>query len=235
MVENQSLQAKADDRKDRELIRQLRRDLDTHKRKNQEIMSECTELRRERDLIKLEKNEQFVQFTKDLEEERGNKRNIQSELERNDFKMKHQQEDVQKMQLKLEKKQAELHRAHSDNNSKDQTLRTREQMIESLQRQITQLKDDIRVKEVEIDSIQKRRAEDDRDREFMNREERSRAQKELDKCEKQIRELQTQKQIEYNTAQTKLENLQHENSQLQAECKASQMQLAETKVTNANL
>ena len=147
-------------------------------------MSECTELRRERDLIKLEKNEQFVQFTKDLEEERGNKRNIQSELERNDFKMKHQQEDVQKMQLKLEKKQAELHRAHSDNNSKDQTLRTREQMIESLQRQITQLKDDIRVKEVEIDSIQKRRAEDDRDREFMNREERSRAQKELDKCEK---------------------------------------------------
>ena len=60
MVENQSLQAKADDRKDRELIRQLRRDLDTHKRKNQEIMSECTELRRERDLIKLEKNEQFV-------------------------------------------------------------------------------------------------------------------------------------------------------------------------------
>ena len=139
------------------------------------------------------------------------------------------------MQLKLEKKQAELHRAHSDNNSKDQTLRTRDQMIESLQRQITQLKDDIRVKEVEIDSIQKRRAEDDRDREFMNREERSRAQKELDKCEKQIRELQTQKQIEYNTAQTKLENLQHENSQLQAECKASQMQLAETKVTNANL
>lgn len=45
------------------------------------------------------------------------------------------------------------------------------------------------MKEVEIDSIQKRRAEDDRDREFMNREERSRAQKELDKCEKQIREI----------------------------------------------
>ena len=152
-------------------------------------MSECTELRRERDLIKLEKNEQFVQFTKDLEEERGSKRTIQSELERNDFKMKCMHEDVQKMQLKLEKKQAELHKAHSDNNSKDQVLRTREQMIESLQRQITQLKDDVRVKEVEIDSIQKRRTEDDRDRDFMQRDERSRAAKELDKCEKQIREL----------------------------------------------
>ena len=57
MIENQSLQAKADDKKDRELIRQLRRELDSHKRKNQENLSECTELRRDRDLIKLEKNE----------------------------------------------------------------------------------------------------------------------------------------------------------------------------------
>ena len=119
MIENQSLQAKADDKKDRELIRQLRRELDSHKRKNQENLSECTELRRDRDLIKLEKNEQFVQFTKDLEEERGSKRQIQSELERNDFKMKCMQEDVQKMQLKLEKKQAELHKTQSDINSKD--------------------------------------------------------------------------------------------------------------------
>ena len=200
MIENQSLQAKADDKKDRELIRQLRRELDSHKRKNQENLSECTELRRDRDLIKLEKNEQFVQFTKDLEEERGSKRQIQSELERNDFKMKCMQEDVQKMQLKLEKKQAELHKTQSDINSKDQVLRTREMMIENLQRQITQLKDDVRVKEVEIDSIQKRRGDEERDRDYMQREERARNTKELDKLEKQIRELQTQKQIEYNSA-----------------------------------
>jgi len=57
------------------------------------------------------------------------------------------------MQLKLEKKQAELHRAYSDSNSKEQVLKTREQMIENLQRQITQLKDDIRTKDVEIDAI----------------------------------------------------------------------------------
>ena len=74
LIENQALQAKADDKKDRELIRQLRRDLDTHKRKEQELQSEATELRRERDSIKLEKNETFVQFTKELEEERSAKR-----------------------------------------------------------------------------------------------------------------------------------------------------------------
>ena len=58
------------------MIRQLRRDLDTHKRKEQELLTEATELRRERDSIKLEKNEMFVQFTKDLEDERSSKRSI---------------------------------------------------------------------------------------------------------------------------------------------------------------
>ena len=47
-------------------------------------------------------------------------------------------------------------------------------MIENLQRQISQLKDDIRSKDIEIDAIQKRRVEDDRDRDFMVREERTR-------------------------------------------------------------
>ena len=42
------------------MIRQLRRDLDTHKRKEQELLTEATELRRERDSIKFEKNEMFV-------------------------------------------------------------------------------------------------------------------------------------------------------------------------------
>ena len=119
MIENQALQSKVDDKKDRELIRQLRRELDTHKRREQELNSEATELRRDRDMLKMEKNEQFVQLTKDLEEERGAKRNTQSEIERNDFKMKCMSEDVQKMQLKLEKKQAELHRVQSENISKD--------------------------------------------------------------------------------------------------------------------
>ena len=64
-------------------------------------------------------------------------------------------------------------------------------MIENLQRQISQLKDDIRSKDVEIDAIQKRRGEDERDRDLMVREERGRTSKELDKQEKQLREIHT--------------------------------------------
>ena len=74
MIENQALQSRADDKRDRELIRQLRRDLDEQRRKAQAATSEASELRRERDVIKIEKNEQFVQLTRELEEANSAKR-----------------------------------------------------------------------------------------------------------------------------------------------------------------
>ena len=60
MMENQALQARADDRRDRELIKQLRRDLDEAKRRAQDMVSEANEMRRERDTLKLDKNDQFL-------------------------------------------------------------------------------------------------------------------------------------------------------------------------------
>jgi len=56
-------------------------------------LSEATELRRDRDALKLDKNEQFVQFTRDMEEERSLKRTLQSDLERSEFRQKCQMED----------------------------------------------------------------------------------------------------------------------------------------------
>lgn len=108
-------------------------------------------------------------------------------------------------------------------------------MIENLQRQITQLKDDIRSKDVEIDSIQKRRVEDERDKDFMMREERSRTSKEMDKQEKQLREIQTQKQIELSSAQAKIDSMLQELSAAQKETKQGTSTVAELKVSNANL
>jgi hypothetical protein len=75
-----------------------------------------------------------VQFTRDLEEERSARRQLQSDAERAEFKLKCLNEETQKMQLKAEKKQSELHRVQSDKNACESVLKTREQMIEGLQR-----------------------------------------------------------------------------------------------------
>jgi hypothetical protein len=75
-----------------------------------------------------------VQLTRDLEEERSARRQLQSDAERAEFKLKCLNEETQKMQLKAEKKQSELHRVQSDKNACESVLKTREQMIEGLQR-----------------------------------------------------------------------------------------------------
>ena len=69
----------------------------------------------------------------------------------------------------------------------------------------------------------------------MVREERGRTSKELDKQEKQLRELHTQKQIELGSAQTRIDSMQQELSATQKETKQGSQMVAELKVTNANL
>ncbi len=96
MIENQTLQTKVDDRRDRELVRQLRRELDDHKRRNTDLLTEVNDLRRERDNLKLEKNELFVSHAKDLAEARNQKRALHSAVDKSTFKMQCAEEDLQK-------------------------------------------------------------------------------------------------------------------------------------------
>ena len=80
------MQAKCDDRRDRDLIKQLRRDLDESRRKSQDLTSEANEMRRERDQLRLEKNEMFLQNQKTIEQLKSANRDMQSEVERAQFK-----------------------------------------------------------------------------------------------------------------------------------------------------
>ena len=57
MLENQALHQRCDDKRDRDLIKQLRRDLDEAKRRASDSTQECNMLRRERDSLKVDKND----------------------------------------------------------------------------------------------------------------------------------------------------------------------------------
>lgn len=93
LIENQALQTKLDDRRDRELIKQLRRDLDEARRKAQDLTSEASELRRDRDSLRLEKNEQYLEQQKSIEDLKALNREAQSEKDRAVFKSNGMQEE----------------------------------------------------------------------------------------------------------------------------------------------
>ena len=59
-LENQALASKAEDRRDRDLVRGLRRELDEHKRRCTELLTEAADLRRDRDALRLDRGELLV-------------------------------------------------------------------------------------------------------------------------------------------------------------------------------
>ncbi len=85
-LENQALLAKAEDRRDRDLIRQLRREVDEHKRRCTELLAEVAEIRKDRDHLKLERGDLSVRHQRELEEAKNQARHLTSELERVLFK-----------------------------------------------------------------------------------------------------------------------------------------------------
>jgi hypothetical protein len=58
------------------LIKQLRRDLDESKRRAQDHAQEANEARRERDCLKAEKNDLFLQNQRDIEDLKNKNREI---------------------------------------------------------------------------------------------------------------------------------------------------------------
>lgn len=121
---------------------------------------------------------------------------MQSELDKSEFKVKCNSEEQQKGQLKLEKLRAEIHTLVSDKNSCDSILKSKDQMIENLNLQLTQQKEDLRAKDIEMENLVRRRQEEERERLVSDRKEKSKLQKEIETLERQIVELENQRKYD---------------------------------------
>jgi hypothetical protein len=69
-----------------------------------DAQQEALDLRKERDQLKIEKNELLIKNAKDVEEERNHRRVLQSENDKLRFKTKCFEDDISKLQLKCERK-----------------------------------------------------------------------------------------------------------------------------------
>ena len=98
VTDNHALQLRIEDAsKDRELQRQLKRDVDDLKRRLCECQQEALDLRKERDQLKIDKNEQHIKNTKEVEEERNQRRVLQTENDKIKFQIKCLEDDNSKI------------------------------------------------------------------------------------------------------------------------------------------
>lgn len=74
----------------------MRRDLDEYKKKYSDLSIEINELRKERDALKLEKNDLIIKQSKELEDERNLRRALNTENDKLKFKVRCLEDDLQK-------------------------------------------------------------------------------------------------------------------------------------------
>lgn len=234
-MENQALTAKADDRRDRDLIKQLRRDLDESRRKAQDVVQELNELRRDRDSLKLDKNEQFLQHQKEIEELKNKNRDLQSEIDRMDFKSKSLVDENQKMQLKMEKRSNEVHQAQTEKVQLENILKSKDQIIDTLNRQINQLREDLKAKDLEQETIIRRKHEEDRQRELQDKNENIKLQHDVEYIKKQKLELESQLRTEIQKWRGDAEVAERKLRSVQDELKACQNKLKQLQTDHDNL
>ena len=82
----------------------MRRELDDSKRRHQEQGIEVGELRRERDTVKMERNDLLVKHAKEIEQERSERRGQQAEMDKLKFKSKCLEDELHKTGLRSERK-----------------------------------------------------------------------------------------------------------------------------------
>jgi hypothetical protein len=117
-------------------VRKLRRDVDEGKRRVSDLNAELMEVRKERDLAKMDKNDLLIKHAKEIEEERTTKRVLQTENDKLKFKAKCLEDDVHKSNLKAEKKTQEAHSELKEKTSLFATLKEKELQVDSLRRHL---------------------------------------------------------------------------------------------------
>ena len=105
--------------------------------------AEILEVRKERDLVKMDKNDLLIKHAKDIEEERNVRRVMQTENDKLKFKTKCLQDDVHKQSMKAERKASDAHAELKEKTGILATLKERELQVDSLKRQLNQAKEDL--------------------------------------------------------------------------------------------
>jgi DNA repair exonuclease SbcCD ATPase subunit len=179
-LETQALLAKSEDRRDRDLIRQLRRDVDEHKRRCTDLLSEVGDLRKDRDLIKLDRGDIQIKHQRELEELRNQIRVLTSENDRLQFKTSTNDDDKLKLMHKIEKKTQDLSTLHTEKSLLTQALREKDLLIEQMQGQVTILKGETAQAEIMKADMRRRCEEEMRDLIVRERKDKSKLQREIE-------------------------------------------------------
>ena len=114
LKENEKLQTHIENSKEKELLRQSRRDLEESKRRLEELQKECNDLRKDRDKLKDEKNDMVINFNREVEDERSKKRESIAQGDKLRFKIRALEDDLEKHLTEIDKRNQQILKLKSE-------------------------------------------------------------------------------------------------------------------------
>ena len=129
------------------------------------------------------------------------------------------------MQLKMEKRSNEVHQAQTEKVQLENIVKSKDQIIDTLNRQINQLREDLKSKDLEQEIIMRRKHEEDRQRELQDKNENIKLQHDVEYIKKQKLELESQLRTEIQKWRGDAEVAERKLRSVQDELKACQNKL----------
>lgn len=112
------------------------------------------------------------------------------------FKCQVAEEDRQKLLLKVEKRQGEVSAVITEKTQLQGVLREKDLMVDSLQKQVTQLKAEVGQAELQKADLIRKLQEELRDASVRERKEKSKLQKEVEQLTHQLNDIEAQHKAE---------------------------------------
>lgn len=105
------------------------------------------------------------------------------------LKVKIMEEEVHKLSLRAERKTQDAQSESKEKTGLLITLKEKDLQLDSMRRQINQLKEDLHQQELEYDAVQRRLTADDKQRNILDQQDQSRLRREMDTLERNYTDL----------------------------------------------
>lgn len=129
----------------------------------------------------------------------------------------------------MEKKSNEVHQATTEKVQLENIVKSKDQMIDTLNRQINQLREDLKSKDLEQETMLRRRHEEERQRELQDKNENIKLRQEIEFFKKQKLELESSLRIEVQKWRSDAEFTDRKLRNCEEELKTAKNQVKEVK------
>jgi len=235
MAELQTVHEKLDDTKDKELIRTMKREVEEYKRKALDALKETAELRKQRDELRLEKSTLTIEHAKQLEEARNAERRAREEIDDAHSKMQKIEEELTKELQSGVEKGEQIQQLSTANNSLKDKLQECELELSQVRAQYQTMETRVKEREDQVEAYARKLQDEEKERAILERDEKAKLQKEIEKAEKSLSESEESRKAEVKDLTDRLNSSEREKHVIAEECKMLRRKLADLQGSFENI